>query len=432
MKFFEFLVAALTLQVGVFYSTNGSTCVVEGFTSLALPQHGRSQTALHKCISKSKTAFCRSQSGKPTPTSLVLSTVSVQPLSSQPMRIRNWASSLRKDDEVTMWRFAAATGIYMVVASRHAIDTHCLFPLWSYLTASQSLPARIFRTDSYEWSLAVLAFGVYIHFFGYADRAVRTATEQGRTHPWRKYRLQDLYAADKHRRMTQKRNELYNVNDEVPLQTEMPLVKQSPWHWKAWALEFWVYVLPLVAWDILSPRRFRRLAAFGAPTTLKIIRDVAGGLLLYDALFFCGHFIMHKIPFLYNTVHKKHHTTEEVRACDVVRLSVVEEVLEVGFSIIALNALGAHPLARSIYNLIIVFLLTELHCGFDFPWTPQNVVPFGLATGSRRHHYHHRFGQHYYQKFFFTMDRMFGFFQKNESSLKGRAVRSNPFVPASW
>jgi sterol desaturase/sphingolipid hydroxylase (fatty acid hydroxylase superfamily) len=334
-----------------------------------------------------------------------------------------------KKDEVLRWRAAAFTFFSTLILCRRAIDVK-LVELWTHLTTSSSLAARIFRTDSYEWCLAVATFAVFIHFFGYADRAVRKASEQGQVHPWRKYRLQDRFEADKHRRMIERRVEggkAVTAGDDV-----MPPVRQSKWHWQAWAFEFWVYVVPLLTWDILAPRRHRRLAAFGAPTTLKVLGDVAGGLLFYDFLFFCGHVLMHKIPLFYNLVHKKHHQTEEVRACEIVRLSLVEEVLEVGFSIIALNAMGAHPVARSIYNVIIVFLLTELHCGFDFPWTPQNVVPFGLATGSRRHHYHHRFGKHYYQKFFFTVDRLFGFFQKNDGSLKGDSVKKNPYIPTSW
>jgi sterol desaturase/sphingolipid hydroxylase (fatty acid hydroxylase superfamily) len=384
-----------------------------------------------------------------TSTSLVLSTVPWQFPSQQgggrkqqlQSFVRGIKDRLYRLDEVTLWRGAALTFIASAVTFRHAIDVQ-LLRLWTHLTTSTSLAARIFRSDSYEWMLAVMAFGVYIHFFGHADRVVRQASENGRVHPWRQYRLQDRFEADKHRRMINRRRHTSsrletnsnsnddNVSDDSC--ASMPTVQQSPWHWQAWVFEFWVYVLPLLTWDILSPRRHRRLAAFGAPTTVQIMRDVTGGLLLYDALFFCGHVVMHKVPAIYKWIHKKHHHTEEVRACEIVRLSLLEEVLEVGFSIVALNALGAHPVARSLYNLIIVFLLTELHSGFDFPWTPQNVVPFGLATGSRRHHYHHRFGQHYYQKFFFTWDRLFGFFQRNDGSLKGDSVQKDPYIPPSW
>jgi sterol desaturase/sphingolipid hydroxylase (fatty acid hydroxylase superfamily) len=316
--------------------------------------------------------------------------------------------------EVTKWRIAAVTFLSTVVLSRGYWDVQ-LAKLWTYLLSSSALPARVFRTDSYEWCLAVAAFGIFIHAFGYADRLVANNP----SHPWRKFRLQDRYEADKLRRKS------------GPVDN-MPSVQQSPWHWGAWLFEFWVYVTPLVIWDIVAPRRHRRIGGFAAPTTMGIMRDVSLGLLLYDFFFFFGHLAMHKIPFLYKHWHKKHHAVDEVRACDQVRLTLGEQVYDVGCSIVALNLLGVHPVARSLYNLVIVFLLCELHSGFDFPWTPQNVIPKGLMTGSRRHHYHHRFGHHYYQKFFFTVDRLFGFYQKDDGSLKGDTIRPDPYIPTEW
>jgi cholesterol 25-hydroxylase len=89
---------------------------------------------------------------------------------------------------------------------------------------------------------------------------------------------------------------------------------------------------------------------------------------------------MHKSPWLYRTLHKKHHTnTSATRANDTVRLTMGEEVLDVGCSIVAVNALGAHPLSRAVYDVVIVWLLVELHCGYDFPWASYNVVPNGVS-----------------------------------------------------
>ena len=92
------------------------------------------------------------------------------------------------------------------------------------------------------------------------------------------------------------------------------------------------------------------------------------------------HWTLHKSPWLYRTLHKKHHTnTSATRANDTVRLTMGEEVLDVGCSIIAVNALGAHPLSRAVYDVVIVWLLVELHCGYDFPWASHNVVPNGVS-----------------------------------------------------
>jgi sterol desaturase/sphingolipid hydroxylase (fatty acid hydroxylase superfamily) len=346
--------------------------------------------------------------------------------------------------EVTKWRIAAVSFLSAILMNRSFIDQE-LVRLWTLLvTSPTSMIARIFRTDSYEWCLAIAAFTVFIHWYQHLDRQIRIASERGIVHPFRKFRLQDRYTADKQRRRQQQHLSTSNTdsataeplamveNDESIMEPTNIEVKQSKWHVGAYFFELWVYAVPLLTWDILSPRRHKRLAAFVAPTTVQIMTDVTGSLLFYDFLFFLGHYMMHHIPILYRKIHAKHHITDEVRACDIVRLSLVEEVYDVGCSIVALNLLSAHPISRSIYNVIIVFLLTELHSGYDLPWTPQNVIPFNIASGSRRHHYHHRFGTHYYQKFFFTFDRLFGLFQKDDGSLKGDSIRPDAYVPKSW
>lgn len=351
-------------------------------------------------------------------------------------RIKHWfgdhwgfIKDVKRVDEVSMWRSAAAAFVSSLFLF-HSFFDRVLFRVWSFLQNGNSLFPLMFRHDHWEWMLAVGCFLVYIHGFYLMDRAVIGASREGRVHPWKKFRLQDRYEAQKFRREQLRRKER---GEQVDLTQQPPvLVEQSQWNWQAWAFELPLYVLPLFIWDIMIPRRAAKLAMWSAPTTLKVCTDVVAGLLLYDIMFFCGHFLMHKVPFVYNRVHKKHHINPECRAAEIVRLSAVEEVLEVGMSIVALNFLRAHPISRSIYNCIITFLLTELHCGFDLPWTPQNVIPFGFATGSRRHHYHHRNGKHYYQKFFCHVDRLFGFYQKQDGSLHGESVQPWKDIPSSW
>ena len=85
----------------------------------------------------------------------------------------------------------------------------------------------------------------------------------------------------------------------------------------------------------------------------------------------------------------------------------------VGISIVSLKIVQAHPLSRAVYNVVIIYLLVELHSGFDFPWMLQNVVPFELIAGSKRHEAHHRNRQVYYQKFFTIFDNLCGFTEDN-------------------
>ena len=69
---------------------------------------------------------------------------------------------------------------------------------------------------------------------------------------------------------------------------------------------------------------------------------------------------------LYHSIHAKHHTKKVQRVTEAFRLSVADQVLDVGCSIAALNIVKAHPLSRSVYNIVIVYLIIELHSGVHF------------------------------------------------------------------
>jgi len=355
--------------------------------------------------------------------------------------LRNILAKILNVDEVGKWRAAAATFITSIAVFSPKIDL-ALIRFWSWLQNDTTafLP-RAFRHDHWEWVVAITAFFFWIHGYWLVDRSIaKSDARGGQVHPWKKYRLQDEYEAEKLRRKQLRTTNLEAVtttihggNGDVTVVSDMdqhkyhqhqtpPPTKQQKWHTGFWLFELPLYVLPLYIWDITIPRRAAKIVSWGAPTAFGICKDVSCGLLLYDLGFFFCHYLMHKIPFIYKYVHAKHHTSKEVRASDIVRLSFVEEIVDVGISILALNYLGAHPMSRTIYNVIITFLLTELHCGYAFPWTPQFVVPFGLATGSKGHHYHHRNGRHYYQKFFCHVDRLFGFVQKKDDSLQGASI----------
>lgn len=174
---------------------------------------------------------------------------------------------------------------------------------------------------------------------------------------------------------------------------------------RAWEM-LW-YLGPLAVMDALFPRRAARLVE-QPPTAAALTCDVLLSLLLYDALFFALHAALHASPALYKHVHAKHHSKAVQRACESVRLTFIEEAADVTCSVIALNVTRAHPLSRAVYNVIIVYLITELHCGYAFPWAWQDVIPLGLCAGSRRHDAHHATGAHYYQKFFTYLDDLWG------------------------
>jgi hypothetical protein len=188
-------------------------------------------------------------------------------------------SKIRNMDEVSMWRVAAATFLSSIVLFRPFLDAG-LVNVWNFLQNSPAVFAQMFRHDHWEWGLAVTAFFVWIHGFWAADRLVHEAGERGRVHPWRKFRLHDRFEAQKFRREQERR---FERGENVDLDAQPHLVTTpSEWNWRAWVFELPLYVVPLYLWDFFIPRRAAKIAAWGAPTTLQVCRDVTCGLLLYD------------------------------------------------------------------------------------------------------------------------------------------------------
>eukprot|EP00038_Savillea_parva_P018475 m.23877 g.23877 ORF g.23877 m.23877 type:complete len:323 (-) comp4111_c0_seq1:133-1101(-) len=278
----------------------------------------------------------------------------------------------------------------MVLVCRALVLLCCCVVVWnkSYVDATLAVwwswlrEQPLFRHDSFEPMLATLSFFPPLIFFYTLD--MHSATKKG---AWLK-----RYHVRNSDDMTAWRVLSWREVIADPTQSRVPVLLG--------------YILPLVVFDALYPRR--RLPN-EAPGIVRLVGENILMLVVYDALFWMVHRTLHSVPLLYRNVHKKHHTnTQATRANDAVRLTFSEEVLDVGCSIVAVNVTRAHPMSRALYDIVIVYLLVELHCGFDFPWMPHNLAPRGWMGGPRRHDAHHADGRHYFQKFFCYIDDAVG------------------------
>ena len=234
--------------------------------------------------------------------------------------------------------------------------------LWEF-----ALGNRVFRLDSFEPLLVVVAFQAYMVVFWSLNRVQRATGVLSR------FKLDKRNSAD-----------------------------QDPRHYLAGL----VYLLPIVAFDVVAPRRAAILdAAPAAPSLVGLVGQVVAALAAYDLFFFFGHYAMHRWAY---GIHAKHHKAAVIEAHDTYRLSVAEGIVDVSFSIAALNALGTHPLARAVYNVVIVGLLCGLHCGYDMPMMVHHIVGFGLMHGPPGHQLHHTRKTVNFAKFFTYLDRLAG------------------------
>ena len=62
-----------------------------------------------------------------------------------------------------------------------------------------------------------------------------------------------------------------------------------------------------------------------------------------------------------------------------------------------------HLFSRLLHNVVITYMLTEIHAGYDGFWSMHNLLPW-LIGGAKRHEVHHGCGNQYFQQFFMYLD----------------------------
>uniref|UniRef100_A0AAZ3PGZ2 Fatty acid hydroxylase domain-containing protein n=1 Tax=Oncorhynchus tshawytscha TaxID=74940 RepID=A0AAZ3PGZ2_ONCTS len=140
------------------------------------------------------------------------------------------------------------------------------------------------------------------------------------------------------------------------------------------------------------------------PGSLRVAWDVLACLLLFDLQYFVWHVLHHKVPWLYRTIHKVHHRYTATFALTLTfsgqynRLSVHLRPDP--------NLLGCHPLTKMFFFTLNIWLSVEDHSGYDLPWAPHRLVPFGLYGGSPHHDLHHLKFMVNYAPYFTHWDRL--------------------------
>uniref|UniRef100_A0A3B4C2G8 Fatty acid hydroxylase domain-containing protein n=1 Tax=Pygocentrus nattereri TaxID=42514 RepID=A0A3B4C2G8_PYGNA len=127
-----------------------------------------------------------------------------------------------------------------------------------------------------------------------------------------------------------------------------------------------------------------------------------------DTQYFFWHVAHHKNSHLYKWVYAIHHYYISPFFWSIEHLSAVE-VMTVGFwSNLDPLLLQCHPLTTWTLTVFSIWLSVEDHIGYDLPWTPSRLVPFGLLGGALAHDLHHQKPSSNFAPFFSHWDRLFG------------------------
>lgn len=152
-----------------------------------------------------------------------------------------------------------------------------------------------------------------------------------------------------------------------------------------------------------SPFQLHRALPPDAPSSRRIALELTSAILIYDSLFFFFHLALHKLPIL-KRIHLPHHRHAEIHAQITNQLDMVERLGLVLLANFSLNVIGSHVLTRTLFVVLFVYLLMELHCGLDLEWGYEKILPKGWGAGSVKHASHHRHGNGLYEPFFCHWD----------------------------
>lgn len=159
-----------------------------------------------------------------------------------------------------------------------------------------------------------------------------------------------------------------------------------------------------------------------APTSRRLLGEVCAGIFLYDFLFYWIHRAFHaeRAPTWLRRLHRTHHHPigdlggTALRARETTHHSLFDGFCQVACNVAVqqvavpfLVPTRKHDLSRFLHNLVVTYMLVEIHSGYDAPWSMHNVCPF-LFGGARSHELHHKHGTVCYGEFFRYMDVLLG------------------------
>lgn len=162
-------------------------------------------------------------------------------------------------------------------------------------------------------------------------------------------------------------------------------------------------VLPATAlFQSLRSYKFPELA----PTCWQLFVEVVACFLLFDMLYFMWHYSMHRVPWLYRSIHQMHHQHRLPFALAAQDSSPAELLSLLLLALSTVWVVGCHPLSELFFHLLNSWLAVEDHCGYNLPWALHRLLP--CLGGAPFHQAHHSLQSGNYAPYFIHWDQLFG------------------------
>jgi sterol desaturase/sphingolipid hydroxylase (fatty acid hydroxylase superfamily) len=167
------------------------------------------------------------------------------------------------------------------------------------------------------------------------------------------------------------------------------------------------FPMAAVAWAVFcSERGWGLFNQWAGPTWLEFGLTI----LALDAVAYFQHYLLHYYPVLWR-LHRLHHTDLEVDFTTGVRFHPLEAVFTTAVVLVTIVALGAHPVATLVWQLMTVVVSLAEHANVHIPSSCDRVIRLFLVTPDM-HRIHHsqdvRESCSNYSNMFPLWDRLFG------------------------
>lgn len=165
-----------------------------------------------------------------------------------------------------------------------------------------------------------------------------------------------------------------------------------------------LYVLPAAALSILCGSPLALPSE--APTLIVLTVQVLLCLVTFDFCYFAWHWLFHKWRWGFRCVHSVHHRYNATFAWVTQYVHPIELLVTGLFSAVTPMVYSCHPLTTWAWTLVNIWVSIDAHCGYDFPWSLHNWVPF--YGGALHHDMHHQRPRTNYEPFFTYLDLLAG------------------------
>ena len=185
----------------------------------------------------------------------------------------------------------------------------------------------------------------------------------------------------------------------------------------------WIYNIGLLAIDNILMRLVYPVVSVGLSVILAKqgwglfnwlelppVIAVAATLVLLDGSSYLQHWLLHKIPLLWQ-LHKVHHSDIDYDCTTGFRFHPLESVFTVGLQLMVIAALGAPPVAVVCYEIVFIFTAILNHGNISLPHRLDRYLRVVLVTPDM-HRVHHsvnpREGNSNFAGVLSIWDRLFG------------------------